>query len=72
MALTVRELIKKLEEIKDKDSIVGIGRAKSKSTGKWTVIVIDEHKYDYDISTLEDYSKTSIVFFDEDTEIKKY
>ncbi|WP_300743117.1 hypothetical protein [uncultured Brachyspira sp.] len=70
MALTVREFIKKLEEIKDKDSIVVIGKAESKSTGKSTVYVMEKGEYDYDIVTSEDYLKTSIVFFDKDIEEK--
>ncbi len=70
MALTVREFIKKLEEIKDKDSIVVIGKAKSKYTGKWKVYIMDKCEYDYDIVTSEDYLKTSIVCFDKDIEEK--
>lgn len=67
--ITVREFIKRLEEIKDKDSVVTIGRAKSKSIDKWTILHIDEAKYDYDLVTLEDYSKISIIFSDDNTKI---
>ena len=70
MAITVREFIKKLEEIKDKDSIVVIEKAKSKSTGKSTVYVMEKGEYDYDIITLEDYSDLKIIFFDKDIEEK--
>ena len=64
--IIVREFIKKLEEIKDKDSFVTIEKAKSKYVGKSTIFYMDKSKskYDYDIVTSEDYSGISIIFFD--------